>query len=713
METDWHSFIKIIQVPDMKNKNQAETSWLCDPFGDERVYGSKFTLEEDYFSWKFFLKEESKKEALINGYRFLDYLRGIYPGLSGEVKAKPIDHKKLNKKKNFFELRLPKPFFSKKINLFHKIINLFIFNKKHRFEIYILWHKDDSIIGELEETELEKEYKLDNNFQIKVYISVVPKFDKNTGMEEQKAELLGHLEYLTTEIQNVKGEKASLRQVSSDILEYIFEGTAISKNIFGKSTGRFLSGIADQIPEDEFPGFVSPRVIDFTIPEYFLLEKALKVRNENINFLKKPNQNDIYLGNYISRGVITDKKVTLAADDLIHHVLISGLTGSGKTTFTIQAEHEISLKMPNCGILIIGLRKKEEYIPYKLDLILKYKDPQLRIPYFFKGENVEVTFEQIAALLASSLGLKQPVDIVMYNVLIDYFNENREVPDSLEQLFGKVLVWFEKYTKYNKKYRQSIRDAIKNRALQYTKSPTLDKITRLPSIKPFWFIEWMNGKNVYIDLSEEICNTFIKKLLVNLIFQMIRTFFPQSRANKLKNVIILDEVGEIGKKPKTTSPYDDEFITQYFFEKVFSDFLEAFRSRGIAIIMTAQKPSDLFESIYSLPNIIILFTTAHSCSKLFTNDIEEQDMLAKLGKRRAIIIDGVNGRKFAFYTKDFEYDNYNQIISKTKSICSSCENYTNPYDNFCSACGIPLNLEKSTYTKKKNEESITIQENNE
>ena len=696
----------------MKNENEDESSWLCNPFVDGRVYGTKFTIEDDYFSWKFFLKVRSKEEAIQKGFHFLDYLKEVYPGLSGDVKVKPIDFKYLNKQKLIFELILPQPIFNNKINLFRKIINLFTFNQKHVIKIYILWQKDDSIIGEIEGTELEKEYKLDENFKIKIYISVIPKFEDELDIIVQKAELKGHLEYLTSGIQNIDGERATLKQVPNNTWERILNGRVFWINAPGLDTGRFYSGIKDKILEDKIPGFVNPKVIDFNIPEYFLLDKAIKVRNENVSFLKRTNQNDIFLGYYISRGVITNKKITLSIDDLVHHAFISGLSGSGKTTFLNHIQHEISRVAPNCGVLIISLRKKEEDIPYNLDIKLSYGDPDFRVPYYFKGENIEVTFEQLAKLLSSSLGLKQPVDIVMYNAMIKYFEKNQDVPDSLEKLFGKMLNWFEK-NPYHKKYQTNIINAIKNRAIRWTSSPILDKITRQPSIKPFWFIEWMNGKNVFIDLSESTCNEFIKKLLINLMFQMIRIFFPQIRMNKLKNIIMLDEIGEIGKKPATKFSNDDKFISQYFLEEVLSDFLESFRSRGISIILTAQKPSKLFESVYSLPSILILFTTAHSCSKLFTNDIEEQDNLAMLGERKAIVIDGVNGRKFAIYTIDFNYENeVNHTIKRVENLCPSCDNYIAPHDNFCSACGCSLKIDSKLVGDKSDEEPTKLEEEN-
>ncbi len=709
----YHAVIKITQVPNLKNKSEENISWLCDPFVDGHVYGTKFTIDDEYFSWKFFLKENSKAEALKSGYKFLDYLKEIYPGLSGTVKVKPLYSKKLNEKKIFFEVVLPKPPFNKKINLFKKIINLFTFNNKHSIKIYVLWQKDDSILGGgIEETELEKEYKLDENYKIKIFVSIMPRFDESSDIEKQMEELKGHIEYLTTDIHNIDGMKATIRQAPNETWENILSERPFWKNLLGKVTGRYYRGIQDQISEDKMPGFVNPEIVDFEIPEHILIDKAIHVRNENISFTQRPNKNEISLGYYISRGVITERIASLPVNDLTRHAFVGGKTGVGKTRFVNFLQHEISKKIPKCGVLIIGLRKSKEDIPYNLDITLRYGDPDFRVPYYFKRENIEVTFEELAALLVSSMGLKQPVDHAMYNAMIAYFEKNNDLPPSLKSLVGKLLIWFKDHP-YDKEYQTNIVNAIENRIYKWVKSPILDKITRLPSIKPYWFIEWMNGKNVFIDISESICNKFMKKLLINLIFQMIQIFFPQIKTNELKNLVILDEVGDILKIPATNIARDDDFVSQYFLEEVFCNFLEAFRSRGIGLITTAQLPSQLFESIYTLPNIHILFTLGHGCTKLFTNDREEQDSLMLLGKRKAIVKDGINSRNFAIYTIDFNYEKVPpQTVKNPEKLCPLCDNYIEPYDNFCSACGIPLNLDSKLSGDNPVEESTKLKEKN-
>ena len=79
----YQSIIEIKKVPDIKNKQLEDVSWLSDPFGDARVYCTVFSLQGDRFSWRFLLKESSKLQALESGHRMFNYLRELYPGLTG------------------------------------------------------------------------------------------------------------------------------------------------------------------------------------------------------------------------------------------------------------------------------------------------------------------------------------------------------------------------------------------------------------------------------------------------------------------------------------------------------------------------------------------------------------------------------------------------------------------------------------------------------
>ena len=116
----------------MNEGDNKDVSWLCNPFGDSRVYGVKYFIDDENFLWEFFLRAESKKEAINDGTCLLAYLMEIYPGLNAKVHVKPITEKELYKKKKIFELVFPPPNFHKKVFLIKKIIHLFNFNKNHK-----------------------------------------------------------------------------------------------------------------------------------------------------------------------------------------------------------------------------------------------------------------------------------------------------------------------------------------------------------------------------------------------------------------------------------------------------------------------------------------------------------------------------------------------------------------------------------------------------
>ena len=52
----------------MNEGDNEDVSWLCNPFGDSRVYGVKYLIDDENFSWEFFLRAEFKKEAINDGF---------------------------------------------------------------------------------------------------------------------------------------------------------------------------------------------------------------------------------------------------------------------------------------------------------------------------------------------------------------------------------------------------------------------------------------------------------------------------------------------------------------------------------------------------------------------------------------------------------------------------------------------------------------------
>ena len=199
----------------------------------------------------------------------------------------------------------------------------------------------------------------------------------------------------------------------------------------------------------------------------------------------------------------------------------------------------------------------------------------------------------------------------------------------------------------------NIQRAISNRVMNLLSSQFIKDIVEMGPV-PTWFNEWMNGKTVYIDLHNFTVDG--KRLIAHAIFQMIRTLLPELETEELKYLILLDEAHEISKRPRNQSYNDDETVTQHYLEIVFEKLLRAFRSRGVGLVISDHLPFLLFEGVYKLPSIKAIFRSDKDFLRFITNNAEEQDMLANQKNRRALILDGVNARKFSIYTADFHLE---------------------------------------------------------
>jgi len=661
----WHSVVIITQVPNMNRLTERTVSWLCDPLGvDEEkesiVYCTKFTLDKGHFSWKFYLKEETRKEAIESGYCFLEYLQELYPGLDGNVKVKPIYLQQFRDDGKFSELILPEPPYRKKIDLIKKIVNLFSNLENYKVKIFVFWQRSDDVVGEISDTVLEKKRKtIEDYYKVKIFINSVPSSPDADKKEDIKTKFKGHLRSLTSGISNEENERAKIKNRPSLTSENIANFLVFFKNRDKLDTGLYYRNIKDVIGEAKLPGFVNAKTIDFTIPKNFLLPQAKKIFNENIEF--SSSINGFLLGYWIRNGVKKNKPIYLNFDDLLHHLFVAGLTGSGKSRFFYHFKKELTLKAPHVGILIINLEKKGEKRYYNADINLKYKD--LEVPYTFIDEEEDITdnLEGFIPLLVASLAFAPFVEHPFVNSTKAYYDEHHTLPMELKDLFPPLVHWFKNRVKYDDEVSQRTMSAIENRIIRLLNSPILKKIVRLRKNVPPWFREWKNGKDVFIDLTS--CKSVIKRrLIMLLIFQMISKFTPELNEldsikkinGNLQHVIMLDEIGEFLAEASGPNYSDDEHLARHYVNEKFEKFLGVFRSRGVCLAYIDYKPSRLYESVYSLPSIKIVFRTPHSCNHLFTKIIEEQEFLKVLEHRRAMVIDGVNGHKYEIYTPDFK-----------------------------------------------------------
>ena len=649
MESDlWQGIVNIAQVPGNEGTEENEISWLCNPFGDDTVYTTQFVLDleknDDQFSWNIFLTANKKDSAEAKALYFLNYLRERFPGLTGKVSTKRINNYRFNNRVKFYEIAFPEPPYGIKFKFFKRIIDIFYFLKKienHVAKFYIIWQKDDSVPSSIITDEL---------FKIKIFFSIETKsYDDIVQSKTIKA----YMQNLISDFGNSNGERAILKKAPPDSWNNILNEMTFFKNTAGDYTGMYYNGLKKlRWMPDWMPGFIKPEEIDLFIPSNIPIKKAvgLKYERRGFNTDSDDSKIKILLGNYINKyGVKTEQKQYLYLNDLNRHLNILGLTGNGKTYFLYHLVNEISKKAPNVGTLVILLRKGEEKVHFSCDRFYEY--PNVRIPYCFDCEDIKADLKTIAKILSSIIGLKDIFEWNMGNALKAYFENHKHLPHSLKPLFKYYWTWF-KNKKYPGDFGGTALLAIENRAYNLI-DPELESVTKLARELPAWFKDFINGKNVLLDLSSISNNQNQLKLLVHFIIQMIRVFIPESREDKLKYAVIIDEIEHIAKNRKNNDNGDNLSVTQSYLAEAFEEFLEAFRSRGVGLITVGKDASALFKGIHSLPNIIILFTIKLNEAKYFTTSLEDQMALSSLGYRQACIINTVQKERFLFYTPDF------------------------------------------------------------
>lgn len=648
MEGDlWQGIVNIAQVPGNEGTEENEISWLCNPFGDDTVYTTQFVLNleknDDRFSWNFFLTANKKDSAEAKALYFLNYLREIFPGLTGKVSTKKINNYRFNNHVKFYEIAFPKPPYRIKFKFFKRIIDIFYFLKKienHIAKFYIIWQKDDSVPSSIITEEL---------YKIKIFFSIEAKTYEDIV---QAKTIKAYVQNLISDFGNSNGERAILKEAPPDTWDNILKEMTFFKNTTGAYTGRYYNSLKKLgwMP-NWMPFFIKPEEIDLVIPSNIPIKKAVGLKFERRGFNTDSEEKiKILLGNYINKyGVKTEQKQYLYLNDLNRHLNILGLTGNGKTYFLYHLVNEISKKAPNVGTLVILLRKGEEKVHFTCDRFYEY--PNVRIPYFLDCEDITADLKTLAKILSSVIGLKDIFEWNMGNALKSYFEKLNRLPYSLKRLFKIYWTWFK-----NKKYPGDFGDtallAIENRVYNLI-DPELESVTKLAHELPNWFKEFINGKNVLLDLSSISNNQNQLKLLVHFIIQMIRVFIPESSEDKLKYAVIIDEIEHIAKNCKNSDNGDNLSVTQSYLAEAFEEFLEAFRSRGVGLITVGKDASALFKGIHSLPNIIILFTIKLNEAKYFTTSLEDQMALSSLGYRQACIINTVQKERFLFYTPDF------------------------------------------------------------
>lgn len=663
----WHARIHITQAPIKQEKEQIfhiesgkkvkiEKTWLCNYFLDTTVYGLELIAEGDRISWVFFLKANTRNEAIVKGNAILKYLKKKFLGLSGKVIAVPIRKSLKSQEVPFYELIFPKDMKNVSFSLIKEFIQCNRDNpfKSRIMKLYILWQEDDSVSS-------YKFYRLSEKgeFKLKIFLNFNFKDKIPTNSEIQETTVESEMEFLTMDIYNYNKERAEFKLAPPDTWQRILEGEVFWKNTGNRQTGLYYSLIKQELSEDHISSFIHPINTNFTFPEHSGLLKPFILEQEKIIDLPitEKDSNYIWLGKIIRQGVHSESNTYIRIDDLSRSCIIAGVTGTGKTTCASIIVSEIAKKAPDVGILTIAFSKRDQQKYYKPDKLLTYGDDELKIPYFITpkdSKNLQDYAQATAMYLTSSIGLKGTATTNLYNTMMS-FNGARSLPKIPTDLFEKTLDFFDiKEHRYHEKFQTNIKSEIRNTVLERIADPILEKTLELTDEIPKWFEELKQGKNIYIDLSVPACDIWKKRLISNALFQMIKALTPDLEAEKLNILIVIDEPDIILAKALSTSPYDDDVIAKERLEIIFKELLEEFRNRGLAFLLIDQEPSSLFKCVSKSPSIKIIFRLDLECGRCFTLDEKELNYLKNQENQQALFFNGATAEEFIFKVREYK-----------------------------------------------------------
>ncbi len=607
-------------------------SFLSDPFGDDpkSTYGVEF-IANNQVEVIFFTKTKSEDEAIKLGHAWLSNLRYKFTGLDGKVIAKPITNDCIEKNNGskLLEIELPEGLIRNKVNILERFINAFYYKNDQTVKLILIWRRDP-ILG----TSQEKS----NSYNLRIFVS----YTSNRTKTKVNSETKGILQFLVMDIENTTGKRACINESNN-----VSHLDILAGNVF-ENDHNYLNSVA---VED----------IDLDFPKNLPLPRLPILENENVRYIDINDEfkkKAIKIGRHIKNGVITDHVTYVLIKKLPQDLVIFGKSGCGKTYFLARFIQELCKKAKNVGLLVLNVAKSSQEIYYQDFSTVKYSDDEFQIPYFFEGQYLEKCLQETATYICASLGLKNVFEKIIYRTAIAFIKKNKKLPE----LLGTLLKGVENYVKnnpYGADVQANLLQALRNRIKVFSEEK-VQSVLKLTKDLPKWFKDWIDGKNIFLDLS--MCNKFTKAIIVNAIFQLVRTHTKDTEIEELKHLIVIDEAHAIVEKPITRNSDDTDFIMKEQMAKIFSELLKEYRSRGVGFVIADQSPDNLFRDVVSQPSIKIIFREDFPNNTLFSEDPIERQMLTQLPNRLALVINGATGEKYL--VKSLDYILYNQNSEK-------------------------------------------------
>ena len=469
--------------------------------------------------------------------------------------------------------------------------------------IYVLSYDNnttDSVLGMLRSVYSGKESYLE---PIRVF---------NTDYNDHVTKFIGRLQFLPLPEGEIPKKRAS-EELGMNQGWHVFG--RMYENFTTAMTTEELS-IATSLPRREVPGLR-------------LVKNAVTFSNNS----KINAKDDIEIGNLVDMGVVQQQKYHINCNALVRHILVSGITGSGKTTTCKKLIKGVQAR--NIPVMIIE-PAKDDYVRWAIEQNKtlpddkKYKiimpgieriddiEPDglylnLLKPASF--DNAPVNLVQHAEMMTTLLNAVLPSEDVIPLLIeetihfaleqaasifkVDIGNLDNPQLD-LYPMIDEIAEAGEKIIE-RKTYENRIKEGYKevlNTRFKYLSRGTRGQILNVPTSTNF---ELLFNNPVVINLSR-LSGTKDKSLIMSLLllnlqeyrmsrYQYDETYRLRAQKNELMHLLVLEEAHNVLIKPVALSTGNPQQAAA----ELFGNMLSEIRSYGQGMMIIDQVPTRLIE----------------------------------------------------------------------------------------------------------------------
>lgn len=369
------------------------------------------------------------------------------------------------------------------------------------------------------------------------------------------------------------------------------------------TTSELSSMIA--LPVEDHPGIIVKQVPKFSV-----------------NAIHETSKSDITLGNFCDRNIGIQNVVSVSPADLTGHVLVAGITGSGKSTTirTILSQ----VKVP----FLVFEPAKSEYRNLKISgkpiRVITAGDESvapLRINPFeiADGDTLHSNIDALSATINAAFPMEGPMAALVEQGLLRAYKEvgwdtatgiapdDFRVPTMNE--FYSALERTIDEQKYEGEYGSNIKSALLTRINSLRIGP---RGRLFNSEMPFDIKDLLSQPTVIEmkKIGSDETKAFLTGILMYRVYRYYESLSQDEGTSSLKSVLVIEEAHRLFRKTTENSGSITGNNTKHHSVEMFENIMAEVRSYGLGLIIADQLPLRLSDGAVKNTNIKIVHRLA-------------------------------------------------------------------------------------------------------